>query len=63
MVGLRLLEVKSSYYQGQNTTTINQRSYRQTEENQILQQVGLDLEIQQCLDKKRRQMESSLLNE
>jgi len=54
MVGSRLSEVKSSYYQGQNATTINQRSYRQTEESQILQQVGLDLGIQQHSDKRRR---------
>ena len=62
MVGSRLLKVKSSYYQEQNTITINQRSYWQTEGSQILQQVGLDLGIQQHLDKRRWWMESSLLN-
>ena len=46
MVGSRLLEVKSSYYQEQNTTTINQRSYWQTEGSQILQQAGSNSGIQ-----------------
>ena len=53
MVGSRLLEVKPSYYQEQNATTINWRSYRQVKRSQVFQQVGLNLGIQQCLNKRR----------
>ena len=58
----RLSEAKPDHYQGQNTTTISWRSHRQIERSQILQQVGLDLEIQQCMNKRERQMESSLFD-
>ena len=62
MVGSRLSEVKPSYYQGQNTITINWRSYQQVKGSQVLQQVGLNLGIQQYSNKRRRWMKSSLLN-
>jgi len=57
-----LLEAKPDHYQGQNTTTINWRSHWQIEKSQILQQVGLNLGIQQCMNKRGRQIESSLFD-
>ena len=60
MVGTRLQEAQSGYNKGQNTTTINWRSNQQAQESKILQQIGSNLGIQQCLDQRRRQMESCI---
>jgi len=62
MTSPRLLEAKPGHYQGQNTTIINWRSHQQIERSQIFQQVGLDLGIQQCTNKRERQMESGLFD-
>ena len=58
-IGSRLQEVEPSHHKGQNTTTINRRSHRQTQRGQILQQAGFDLGIQQRTNQRRRQMEGS----
>ncbi len=50
MTSSRLPEVKSSHNKGQNATTINWRSNRQTQGGEILQQTGLNLGLQQCSD-------------
>ena len=59
---LKLSEAKPDHYQGQNTTTINWRSHQQIERSQILQQIGLDLGIQQYMNKRERQIESNLFD-
>ena len=48
MVGSRLQEVKPGHDKGQNATASNWKSNQQTQRDKIFQQVGLDLEIQQC---------------
>ena len=63
MVGSRLQEVKPGYDKGQNTTTSNWRSNRQTQRSKILQQVRSDLEIQQCTNQGRRQIEDHIPHE
>jgi len=63
MISTRLQTAKSIHNQGQNTTTPNQWSNWQTQRCKILQQIGPNLGIQQHMDKKRRWMESSLLDE
>jgi len=52
--GLRLQKVKLDHYKGQNTTTSNWRSYRQTQGSEILQQTRFDLGIQQRTNQGRR---------
>ena len=54
MASLRLQEVKPDHYKGQNTTTSNWRSYRQTQGSEILQQTRFDLGIQQHTNQGRR---------
>ena len=44
-VGSRLQEVKPSHDQGQDATTFDWRSNRQTQGGKILQQAGFDLGI------------------
>ena len=60
MVGSRLQEVKPSYNKGQNATISDWRSNRQTQGSKILQQIGLDLGIQQHMNKRERQMEGCI---
>ena len=54
MAGSRLQEVKPDHYKGQNATTSNWRSYRQTQGSKILQQTRFDLGIQQRMNQGRR---------
>ena len=53
-IGTRIQETESSYNKEQNTTIFNWRSYQQIKESTILQQTGLDLEIQQCMNQRGR---------
>ena len=62
-IGSRLQEVEPSHHKGQNATTINRRSHRQTQGSQILQQVGFDLGIQQRTNQRGRRMEGSFPDE
>ena len=59
-VGSRLQEVKPSHNQGQDATTFDWRSNRQTQGGKILQQAGFDLGIQQRMNQKERQMEGHI---
>ena len=63
MVGSRLQEVKPSHDKEQNTTTSDWRSNRQTQGSKILPQIGLDLEIQQCMDQRGKQVEGHILDQ
>ena len=54
MIGTRLQEAQPGYDKGQNATAINWRSNQQAQESKILQQIGSNLRIQQCLDQRRR---------
>ena len=62
-VGSRLQEVKPSHNQGQDATTFDWRSNRQTQGDKILQQAGFDLGIQQRMNQKERQMEGHIPNQ
>ena len=50
IISSRLQEVKPGHDKGQNTTASNWRSNWQTQRDEIFQQVGLDMGIQQCMD-------------
>ena len=45
MIGIGLQEIKPGYNKEQDTIVFNWRSYWQTKEGKILQQIGLDREI------------------
>ena len=60
MVGSRLQEVKPSHDQGQDATTFDWRSNRQTQGSKVLQQTGFDLGIQQHMNQRRRRMEGCI---
>ena len=62
IVGSRLQEVKPSHNKGQDTTTSDWRSNQQTQGSKILQQIGLDLGIQQCMNQRRRWVEGHIPN-
>ena len=49
-IGTRLQEAQPGYNKGQNATAINWRSNRQAQRSKILQQIGFNLRIQQCLN-------------
>ena len=63
MVGSRLQKVKPSHNKGQNATTSDWRSNRQTQGSKIFQQIRLDLRIQQCTDQRERRVEGHILDQ
>ena len=63
MVGSRLQEVKPGHNKEQNTIISDWRSNRQTQRGKILQQIELDLEIQQHMNQRRKQVEGHILNQ
>ena len=54
MIGTRLQETQPGYDKRQDTITINWGNNQQTQRGEIFQQVGLNLEIQQCQNQGRR---------
>ena len=54
MIGTRLQKIEPGYNKGQDTITLNWGSHWQTKRGKKLQQIRLDLEIQQCTNKRRR---------
>ena len=53
-ISTRLPETEPVYNKGQNAIILNWRSYQQTKEDEILQQTGSYLGIQQHMNQRRR---------